>query len=108
MIEKYSCYEFEVYPDYEASYDLRDRDPNISSTKWLYEVLLNDAERKFWTGETEIESDEWYASEDEARRAAHHHIEILEDGPDEPDYDAPTAAEMYQRAHDDRQKLRGY
>lgn len=107
MTQLYSCYEFEVYPDYEASYDLLNRDPNISSTKWVYTILLNDPERKFWTGEDSIESDEWFDSEQEARFAAIGHIDRLEDGPDEPDYDAPTAKEMYQRAHEDRQQLRG-
>ncbi len=105
---KHSYYEYEVYPDYEASYDLADRDPKISSTKWLYKILLDDPERKFWTGETEIDSDEWYTTEQEAIEAACNHIDTLEDGPDEPDYDAPTAHETYMKAHEDRQKLRGY
>ncbi len=54
-----------------------------------------------------IESDEWYYSEQEAITAACNHIDILEDGPDEPDYDAPTSHETYMKAHEDRQKLRG-
>lgn len=56
----------------------------------------------------DIECDEYYDTREDAIKAAEDHIDKLEDGPDEPDYDAPTAEEMYQRAHDDRQKLRGY
>jgi len=56
----------------------------------------------------DIECDEYYDTREQAINAAHDHIDKLENGPDEPDYDAPTAEEMYQRAHDDRQKLRGY
>ena len=95
---KYSCYEFEVMKTIVGQ--LHDG--------WVYKILLDDPERKFWTGEDSIESDEWYETEQEAINAAHEHIDKLEDGPDEPDYDAPTAEEMYQRAHDDRKRLRGY
>jgi len=105
---KHSCYEYEVMPDYQASYNLADRDPQVSCTKWVYTILLNDPERKFWAGEDTIESDEWYKTEEDAIEAAKNHIDCLEDGPEEPDYDAPSASEMYQRAHDDRRKLRGY
>ena len=94
---KYSYYEYEVYQEaYEGK------------MTWNYKILLNDPQYTFWTGEDSIESDEWYETEQETIDAAHEHIDKLEDGPDEPDYDAPTAEEMYQRAHDDRQKLRGY
>ena len=102
MKMKHSYYEYEVTQDFEASYDLADRDPNISTTKWIY-TIIND---EMYGGD--IDSDEWYHSEQEAIEAACNHIDRLEDGPDDPDYDAPTAEEMYQRAHEDRRKLRGY
>lgn len=94
---KYSCYEYEVSEDFDGS-----------GIKWGYIILLNDPEHKFWTGEDKIVSDEWYATEQEAIEAACNHIDILEEGPDEPDYDAPTAHETYMKAHENRQKLRGY
>ena len=104
MIEKYSCYEFEVF--YSSGVIPIPGSPEHWEG-WIYKILLDDPQMKFWTGEDSIESDEHYDTEQEARFAAIGHISNLEDGPDEPDYDAPTADEMYQRAHEDRQKLRG-
>lgn len=69
---------------------------------WQY-VIHTDCEYQVY-----IECDEYYDTREQAIDAACEHIDRLEDGPDEPDYDAPTAEEMYQRTHDDRQKLRGY
>lgn len=51
---------------------------------------------------TDYDSDEWYHTEDEANEAAKQHIDTFFDGPDEPDYDAPTAHETYMKAHEDR------
>ncbi len=75
---------------------------------WVYQIMLNDPDRKFWTGEDCIDSDEYYDSYEQAHQAACDHIDRMQDGPDEPDYDAPTAHETYMKAHEDRQKLRGY
>jgi hypothetical protein len=61
-----------------------------------------------FTEHTDYDSDQYYNTEQEAEEAAKSHIDTFFDGPDEPDYDAPTAQEMYERAHEDRQKLRGY
>lgn len=73
---------------------------------WVYEIMLADPQRKFWTGEDSIDSDEYYDSYEQAHQAACDSIDRMQDGPNEPDYDAPTSSEMYQRAHEDRQKLR--
>jgi len=56
----------------------------------------------------DIESDEYYDAREDAIKAAEERIDRLEDGPDEPDYDAPTASERYQQAHEHRRKLRGF
>ena len=92
---KYSCYEYEIFKDSDPSH-------------YIYRIYLNDPDRKFWTGEDTINSDEWYDSEEDAIKAACENIDSLESGPDEPDYDAPSAHERYINAHEDRQKLRGY
>lgn len=95
MIKKYSYYEYEIVG----------RDIGTDKAQYDYVIYLN----QNYLGQDEcIESGEWYETEQEAINAAHEHIDRLENGPDEPDYDAPTAEEMYQRAHDDRHKLRGY
>jgi|ERR1700677_1306973 len=99
---KHSCYEYEITKDYEASFDIVDIDPRNSRIGWSYTII----NEEMYGGD--IESDEWYCTEQEAIDAACNHIDILEDGPDEPDYDAPTAHETYMKAHEDRQKLRGY
>jgi hypothetical protein len=91
MIEKYSCYKFEI---------LRTIVGHLQDG-WSYKIYMD------CNYSPDIESDEWFETEQQARFAAIGHICKLEDGPDEPDYDAPSAQEMYQRAHDDRQKLRG-
>jgi hypothetical protein len=75
---KHSHYEYEVYEDFEASYNLADRDPEISSTRWVYTIYLNDPERKLCVGDDTLESDEWFAMEEEAIKAACHHIDCLE------------------------------
>ena len=95
MKAKYSCYEYEVFQKIVGQ--LLDG--------WVYKIY---GEGCLPYDDGVIESDEWYETEQETIEAAHEHIDKLENGPDEPDYDAPTAEEMYQRAHDDRQKLRGY
>ena len=98
MIEKYSYYKFEVF----HSSGVLPLDIPEHWSGWVYKIHNDD------TYGGDIESDEWFETEQEARLAVVAHIDKLEDGDCEPDYDAPTAAEMYQRAHDDRQKLRGY
>lgn len=100
-MRKYSCYEYEIHPYYEetnAEYYTNRSGPD-TVTRYTYTI---DCEGH------DIESDEWYHTEQEAIEAACNHIDRLEDGPDEPDYDAPTAHETYMKAHEDRQKLRGY
>lgn len=95
MIKKYSCYEYEI----------TGRDIGTDSAQYDYVIYLN----QNYLGQDEcIESDEWYETAQEAIEEACNHIDKLENGPDEPDYDAPTAHETYMKAHDDRQKLRGY
>lgn len=95
MIEAYSHYKFEVL--FKESYAT-----NNVWKGWVYEIHLD------CHYQPNIESDEWYDTEQEARFAAIGHISKLEDGPDEPDYEAPTAHETYLKAHEDRRKLRGY
>ena len=87
--DKYSCYKYTTYNDGEHAFS------------WQY-VIHTDCEYQ-----GDIECDEYYDTRGQAIDAACEHIDKLENGPDEPDYDAPTAEEMYQRAHDDKQKTRG-
>ena len=94
MIEKYSCYEFQI------TNVAAGNNPNL----WVYEIFC-ECYPPYDDGV--IESDEWFDTEQEARFAAIGHICKLEDGPGDPDYDAPSAEEMYQRAHKYRQELRG-
>ncbi len=75
---------------------------------WVYQIMLNDPDRLFWTGEDFIDSDEYYDSYEQAHTAACEAIDRMMDGPDEPYYDAPTSHETYLKAHEDRQKLRGH
>jgi hypothetical protein len=75
---------------------------------WVWQIILNDPDRKFWTGIDTEESDEYYDTQEEAHTAACTYIDRMMSGPDEPDYDAPTSYEIYLKAHEDRRKLRGY
>lgn len=88
--DKYSCYKFTTWCDGEHM------------GTWQYAIHSD------CPYQGDIEGDEYYDTRDQAIDAARNCIDRLEDGPDEPNYDAPTAEEMCQRAHDDRQKLRGY
>ncbi len=88
--DKYSCYKYTTYCDGEHSFT------------WMY-IIHTDCEYQ-----GDIECDEYYDTREQAIDAAHTHIDRLENGPDEPDYDAPTAHETYMKAHEDRQKLMGY
>lgn len=67
MIEKYSCYEYEVW----ATDKDTDNEQN-NYTIYLGQNYLGDKEA--------IESDEWYETEEEARQAAIDHIDRLENG----------------------------
>lgn len=63
MIEKYSCYEYEVLPDNDV---------------WVYVIYEPDYKP---TKQTVIrESDEWFETKQEARFAAIGHINLLENG----------------------------
>jgi hypothetical protein len=63
MIEKYSCYQFEVLPNEDV---------------WVYVIFDPDYKP---TLQTIIrESDEWYETESEAREGAIEHIDALESG----------------------------
>lgn len=86
---KYSCYKYTIWYDTDNNY-------------WLYAIHTD----CHYQGD--IECDEYHDTREDAIKAAEDHIDKLENGPDEPDYDAPTAHETYMKAHDDRQKLRGY
>lgn len=90
--DKYSCYEYTTWCDGEHM------------GTWMYVIHIPGD----YVFNHDIECDEYYDTRDEAIKAAEEHIDKLESGPDDPDYDAPTASEMYQIAHEDRQKLRGY
>ena len=75
MIEQYSYYKFK-----------------IEETQWVYTYRIY-GEGCYPYDDGEIESDEGYDTEDEARIAAQDHIDKLENGGDrDPDYDycAPT------------------
>lgn len=95
---KYSHYEYEIREWCDHSGKL---DPE-GKIRFIYNIFTD----CYYQGD--IESDEWYETYAEANEAAQEKIDRLEDGPDEPDYDAPSAEEMYQKAHEDRRKLRGY
>ena len=89
--DKYSCYKYTTWYDGEHAFT------------WMY-VIHIPGDYGF---DHDIHGDEFYDSREQAIQAAHDKIDDLENGPDEPDYDAPTAQEMYERAHEDRRKLRG-
>lgn len=63
MIEKYSCYEFEVLPN---------------DGMWVYVIF--DPNYKPALQTIIRESDEWYDTEEEARSGAIGHIDALESG----------------------------
>lgn len=69
---------------------------------WMYAIHLQ------YDYQADIESDECYDTREDAMNAACEHIDRLQDGDIEPDYNAPTADERYQQAHEGRRKLRGY
>lgn len=63
MIELYSCYEFEVSKDFNGT--------------WIYKIFR---ENDYLGYEDNIDSDEYYDTEQEARFAAIGHIVKLENG----------------------------
>lgn len=63
MIEKYSCYEFEVIQDFNET--------------WIYKIYSSGCPPY---DDGVIDSDEWYDTEQEARFAAIGHIDLLENG----------------------------
>ena len=73
MIEKYSCYEFEIFRTIVGQ--LHDG--------WVYKIFGSGCHPY---SDGVIESDEYYDSEQEARFAAIGHITQLENGPDDKDY----------------------
>ncbi len=93
--EKHSYYEFKIFEH---------PDDDYPADKWYSYKIYGSGCHPYDDGV--IEDPNGYDTEQEARFAAIGHITRLEDG-EEPDYDAPTAEEMYQRAHDDKQKTRG-
>lgn len=90
--DKYSCYEYTTWCDGE----------HIGT--WIYLIHIPGD----YGLNHDVESDEYYDTRDDAIKAAEKHIDKLENGPDEPDYDAPTAHETQMQAHEYRQKLRGH
>lgn len=65
MKEKYSCYEFEILKELAPVYG------------YTYKIFR---ERNYLGQEDDIESDEWFETEQEARFAAVGHIDLLESG----------------------------
>jgi len=63
MKEKYSCYDYSIFPWNETG------NPN-DTRRYVYVIYAND----------EIESAEWFDTEQEARFAAIGHIDLLENG----------------------------
>jgi len=63
MIEKYSCYEFEVFQDFNELFSYK---------------ILSEGCKPYDDGI--IESEEWFETEQEARFAAIGHIDLLENG----------------------------
>lgn len=86
--EKYSCYEFEV----------KVIDTGEYKGKWEY--VIYDCILSIYGENPNIESDEWFDTEQEARFAAVGHIDLLENG-SEPDYDKEPATIDW----DERRKL---
>jgi hypothetical protein len=67
MLEKYSCYEFEIVGK------------NIDEVTAQYHYIIY-LTPNYVGGNEAIESNEWYESEGEARLAAIGHITLLENG----------------------------
>ena len=83
--------------NYKVEQWMDDEEPG-SLPKYVYTVYFEYHEH---------ESDEWYFSESDAHTAAKETIDRSMDGPDEPDYDAPTFAETYQKSWEQDQQLKG-
>ncbi len=69
MIEKYSCYEFEILSNFE---------PLPKKEAWIYVIF--DPYYKPSLQTIIRESEEWYETEAEARAGAIDHIDALESG----------------------------
>ena len=69
MIEKYSCYKFEIIQDFNET--------------WIYKIYGEGCPPY---DDGIIDSEEWYDTEQEARFAAIGHITKLENGPDDKEY----------------------
>lgn len=83
--------------DYEVEQWIDDEEPG-AHPKYVYNVYFEYHEHQ---------SHEWYFSESDAHTAAKETIDRSMDGPDEPDYDAVTFAETYQKAWEQKQQLKG-
>jgi hypothetical protein len=68
MKEKYSLYEYEIY---------KQEVPLINHFVWVYKIFCD---RDYLNQCRDIESDEWFESEEEARFACIGHIGLLENG----------------------------
>lgn len=79
-IEKYSCYEFEIFEHPDDDYPAYDK-------YYHYKIYTDDPDHIFYKKTNVLaESDNGYDTAQEARFAAIGHISKLEDG-SEPDYD---------------------
>ena len=86
--DKYSHYEYTTYCDSDYG------------DTWCYVIHMND-----WVYGDDIESDEYYDTRDCAIEAAQGHIDRLEDGPSEPDYNTPNYFEQAPNYWQERFKL---
>jgi len=83
--------------EYEVEQWMDDEEPG-AYPKYIYTIR---------TEFTDYDSNDWYGSESDAHSAAKEEIDSMMDGPDEPDYDAPTFAETYRKAWEHDQNLKG-
>ena len=86
MIEKHSCYEYEVYGT------------NVDTDNEQFHFVIYDEDDN-------IESDDWYDTRQEAKEAAIEKINDIENGPDEPDYDQPSINEQSANYWQQRREL---
>ncbi len=80
MKEKYSLYEFEVYSEKlndDTAEWLKINDIPVTDLVWVYKIYCD---RDYLNQCRDIESDEWFETEQEARFAAVGHIDKLENG----------------------------
>jgi hypothetical protein len=84
---KHSCYDYEIFP-------------------WNDTQNPDDTKRFVYVIDGDIESDEWFYTEEEAASEARRYIDALQEGGDiEPDYDRPNYFEQSPEWWEERRKL---